>query len=415
MGYKVREISVEEYENFNHEIPTYSLFQTSDYSFSRRANYDDVKLLGLTRDGKIVGTTQLLIESLPIFNLKLGTSIKGVNIDFENEEILRNFFVEMKSYLKRNKFLSFRFDLPIALEVMNSKFEKYSEEELKEMNFTFPYDPDIQTKLEKAGFQEFFIDENYMGRSPQYSMLVDTKTEEKIYSQMNRSVRRGIKTTKKYGVQIETIEDALEYDEDGHCYLEIFYELHQKNADINNINIHPLDYYKRLFQSTKDVKLFLVSVDTEEFMEITRKELEENDTEKNQRLFDLAVSKYEEKNELNERNKKIYFIAHVSGFYNKTGYDLFTGLDYDFRELGGKDALMEHIFLYSNQIGVDYYDFWGILGRIDDDDPMMPIFNFKKKFSNIVVRYPGFWDIPTNKLLYSLFKLRAKRNYKSRH
>lgn len=389
----IREIEKLEYEKFNSQCISYSFFQTSDYSVSRLSNYEDVKLVGLFKDNELIGTTQMLFETIPYINKKMITSIKGINIDFTNDEYLSFFQESMKKYLKENNGLLFRFDIPIGYRLYDAEFK-----ELKEIynNETFIVQKDIKENLKKANMSQFFIDKNYMGRSPQYSMLVNTKSVEGIENQMNRSVKRAIKTAQKYGLEVEVLEQPTDDK------LKIFYELHSKNAKRNNINIQEYDYYKNMFSKSSDMKLFLVKINNNDFIKLAQTEYDKSESKKNKKILDLALTKEDE---------EVYILGHVSSFFNKVGYDLFTGLDYDYKDLGSKEFVMKSIFEYANNNNIDYYDFWGILGRLDKDDPMYPIYTFKKKFSNIIVEYPGFWDIYTNKILYKIFVKYSKIKY----
>lgn len=403
----ILEISKDEYENFNKKIPTYNLFQKYDFSMSKKYNYEDVKMLGLFIDEKLEATTQILIENIPYIKKKMGSSIKGINIDFNNEKLLELFKKSMKNYLKHNNFLLFRVDFPVAYKLMNRDFNDLTIEEEKKRNF--PVDKNIKTKLKNSGFTEFFVSKNYMGRSPQYSMLVQTTSTDIIKKQMNRSVKRAIKIAEKYELNIEMIEKPLNNFDTSQNYLNIFYDLHKKNAAKNNINILPYEYYENLFQSTDNLKLFLVSIDTANFLKVCEEEVKQKENSRNIEMLKIATKQ----NETGQR--KIYIVGHISGFYNKLGYDLFTGLDYKFKELGSKEALMNYIFEYASSIGIENYDFWGILGELDNNSPMLPIYNFKKKFSNTIVQYPGFWDIYTNKLLYKIFVKYSKRKYSKKN
>lgn len=402
--YTVKEIDEKLYNEFNKNITTYNLFQTLGMTNSRKFNYGRVKFLGFYEKEVLKGTTQLLIEKIPYIGKKMGTSIKGMNIEF-TEEQLKSCAEGLKKYLKENGFLLFRMDLPVAYKTFDREFHIQ-----KIDDFDFPVDGKIQEKLINAGFKEFFIDDNYTGRSPQWSMLVDTSSETVINKQMNRSVKRGIKDAIKYGVELKKIDDVFQKDEiEQERFIDIFYKLHKKNADINQIDVMAPKYYENLFKNSPNLQLFLVKLNTNLFLKTTTENLEQKDNAKNQKMFDLA-------NKLQKEEKEyIYIVGHISGFFNKLGYDLFTGLDYDYRDLGAKEFLMQEIFLFSNKKDIKYYDFWGILGNPIKSDPMYPIYTFKKKFSNIIVQYPGFWDIYTNRFMYLVFNRYLKYRYKKNH
>ncbi|MFV0289075.1 MAG: lipid II:glycine glycyltransferase FemX [Mycoplasmatales bacterium] len=392
---EVKEITFAEYEEFNKQLPNYNLFQTTQITQIRNINYDDVKILGLFAEEKIIGTIQLLIEIIPYFKKKMGITIKGLNFDVTNKTILSEFKEAMQSYLKKNNFLFFRIDLNIAVNFYNAEFELL---EQKDALPNFPYDNNLKEKLRQSSYLEVKIDPNYMGRSPQWSMLVDTKDEETIKKQFNRSVKRAIKTAKEIGIEIiKSNKSSTDIQE--------FYRLHKLNAQKNQIGVMNLDYYQKLCECS-NINLYLVKINKDKFLEYATIKYAGSNTPKNKELLTLA-QKYIDKEVV---------LGHLSGMYNNIGYDMFTGLNYDYKTLGLKEALMEFIFLDAAQNKISYYDFWGIVaGKEYKNDPLYPIYLFKKKFSNIIVEYPGFWDISTNPFMYKIFMYLYKKRYQKKH
>lgn len=391
----IKEIDYNQYENFNNKFGYDNVFQSAEMTKVRKVNYEDVKVLGLFDHNQIIGTTQILIEVIPYINKKIGTSIKGLNFDISNVKLLTSFNVAMKQYLKENNFLFFRTDLNVATNFYDGEFNLLEE---KQNPINFPYDKNIRKKMEESGYEEFYIDSNYMGRSPQWSMIIDTANQEVIKSQFNRSVKRAIKLAHEIGVEvIKTNKSEVDIEE--------FYKLHKLNANKNNINIMDINYYKELF-TCPYINLYLVKINKKIMLEYTTKKYESNPSAKNEKLLNQAKNYTE-----NE-----YVLAHVSSMKGDIGYDMFTGLNYEYKDLGTKECLMEFILQDALENDIMYYDFWGIVaGKQYDKDPLYPIYLFKKKFSNIIVEYPGFWDIYTNKYLYKLFIKLYKIRYKRRH
>ncbi len=384
----IREIDISKYDEFN---KNYDLFQSSSIVLSRNYNYDSVKFLGLFDGEELKGTTHILLEKIPYFNKYMGTAIKGPFIDFNDESIIKSFNEAMKEYLKDNNILFFRFDLAIASEFYDGDFNEI--ETIEDFNC----DKDIRRKLSSSSYINFDLGKLYMGRSPQVSMLVDLKDSETISKQLNRSVKRGIKLAKQVG--IEVIKTNKSSDD-----IEEFYKLHELNAKRNNISVMDISYYNELLKS-KDIDLYLVKINKDTLLSYANEKYEANQSNKNKQLLDLA-------NNYNED----YILSHISGSYNNLAYDMFTGFDYTYKDLGVKEYLMETIFLNCLEKNIRYYDFWGIVGDKEaKDDAMYPIYLFKKKFSNIIVKYPGFWDITSNKFLYKIFISLYKLRYKIKH
>lgn len=384
----IREIDISKYDKFNE---SYDLFQSSSLVLSRNYNYDSVKFLGLFDGEELIGTTHILLEKIPYFNKYMGTAIKGPYINFNDENIIKCFNQAMKEYLKLNNILFYRFDLSIANEFCDGEFNKIEEIE------DFAYDKDIRIKLNSSSYINFDLGKLYMGRSPQVSMLVDLKDNETILKQLNRSVKRGIKLAKQAGVEvIKTNKTPKDIEE--------FYKLHELNAKKNNISVMDINYYKELLKC-EDIDLYLVKINKDILLSYAKEKYESNPSNKNKNLLDLA-----------ENYNEDYILGHISGSYNNLAYDMFTGFDYTYKDLGVKEYLMETIFLNCLDKNIRYYDFWGIVGDKEaTNDEMYPIYLFKKKFSNIIVKYPGFWDVTSNKFLYKIFIFIYKLRYKIKH
>ena len=53
--------------------------------------------------------------------------------------------------------------------------------------------------------------------------------------------------------------------------------------------------------------------------------------------------------------------------------------------------------------GCDTYDLWGAPDNFVETDPLWGVFRFKEGLGGMVHRYVGAWDLPLNRILYSLY------------
>lgn len=395
----IKQITEATYEQFNIKNEHYNFFQTAKNARARTSIYEEVQLLGLYVNEELVATTLLLIEHLPRINAKVGYVIMGIVIDYTRQDLLDRYVVEMKEYSKLQKLLYIRYD-----------FDIYTEQFDRDFNPT-AIDPQINhctgiaDILTTAGFKFKPIAYDYFGRSPQWTMITYTNDQESINKQINRSVKRGIKTAKNAGCEIACFENANDLDPlYNKSYLEIFYDLHLNTAKHSDFVPANFNYFKAMYdENDPNVKIYLVKLKKDAFLTYAREQVAKKDSPKNQQLMTLAESITQE---------YIYITAHMSAFYNRTGFDLFTGLNYSYNAISPKELIMEQIFSDCLELKILNYDYWGIIGKVDEEHYMHSIYKFKSKFSNVIIHKPGFYDLYNNKLEYlaitKLMDLRSK-------
>lgn len=389
------------YEQFNQQNAYYNFFQNSKLACARKYLYSQVLILGCYQEEELVATTLLLLEKLPKVNYYIANVIMGVNIDYTNQELLKFYAKQMKQFMKKQNVIYTRFDFDVY---KNQCKQDYSE---AEFDLDLIHIDGFDSKLVSSGFKQIVSSYDYFGKSPQWSMITDTSTSEIISKQLNRSVKRGIKDSKKYGCEAVCIKDVFAKDElYDKTYLEIFYDLHNLTAKTSNFKPFDIQYFETMTKNCKDqVFIYLVKVDTEILKSQLTLQLEKK---QNKRISDAL--------KIVENCKLPYFyvVGHMSALFNKVGYDLFTGLNYEFGFLGAKELVYESIFETCLEYNIKYYDYWGIVGLPDEKHVMYPIYKFKSKFSQIIIQKHGFFDLYPNKFNYDALNLIMKLRKKVR-
>jgi lipid II:glycine glycyltransferase (peptidoglycan interpeptide bridge formation enzyme) len=64
-----------------------------------------------------------------------------------------------------------------------------------------------------------------------------------------------------------------------------------------------------------------------------------------------------------------------------------------------------HSLLWAIDHGCRTYDWWGAPTRLEPDDPMWGVYQFKRGFGATLVEQVGAWDYPPRPLLYAAFAL----------
>ena len=71
--------------------------------------------------------------------------------------------------------------------------------------------------------------------------------------------------------------------------------------------------------------------------------------------------------------------------------------------------------IYFKNNGYKIYDFGGISGNFDKNDPHYGIYGFKKAFKGYIVEYVGEFDLVINKFYYTAYKIAYKCYKNLRH
>lgn len=184
------------------------------------------------------------------------------------------------------------------------------------------------------------------------------KSEEDLLKDMKPKTRYNIKLAQKKGVVVKTSED-----------IEKFYELAQKTAHRQQINIHPEKYYQTMLAALKD-----------------------------KGFIKLYAAEYQGK----------IIAANIVIFYYATAVYLHGGQSHERREVMAPHLLQWQAIKDALQEGFAYYDFFGIAENDDPNHAWAGITRFKKGFGGVVKKYWGTHEIPLNQTWYNIYKIVKK-------
>ena len=94
----LRELSYEELDLFLKDFNV-SLYQTSNYAKTMEKQGFNIKILGLEQNGKIIGSTILLINKKAGFTYAYAP--RGFVLDYSNTELTKLFVKQIKKYCKK--------------------------------------------------------------------------------------------------------------------------------------------------------------------------------------------------------------------------------------------------------------------------------------------------------------------------
>ncbi|MBR5370177.1 MAG: peptidoglycan bridge formation glycyltransferase FemA/FemB family protein, partial [Bacilli bacterium] len=93
-------LSKEEFKKFADKHPQITFHQTQEWANLKKINGWNSYYVGLKDNNKIVAGALLLAKNVPIIKKKMFYSPRGFLIDYNNYDLLKEFTVELKKFVK---------------------------------------------------------------------------------------------------------------------------------------------------------------------------------------------------------------------------------------------------------------------------------------------------------------------------
>jgi len=198
---------------------------------------------------------------------------------------------------------------------------------------------------------------SYGGQRITQTVIFDiTSSPENLLNSFHPKTRYNIRLSEKHGVTIREGKTDADF--------EIFWDLMTKTASRQKIRTHPKEYYKKISNIQYPIlksKIFIAS----------------------------------------HKNNPI--AANLCLIFDKTFYYLHGGSDNEYRQLMAPHLLQWRQIETAKILGCKKYDFWGF-----DEKKWPGVSRFKAGFNGEIVKYPGTFDLPIDKLRYRLYSLVKK-------
>ena len=400
-------------------------------SFHQTVNWGNLKamtdwesyLVGVKENDKVIAASLILAKKTPI-GKKMFYAPRGFLIDYNNIELLTFFTKEVKKWAKENKAIFIKIDPYIS----------YQERDLHGniveggKNNKKAYENLMSLKYKHMGFNE-------AGKElqPRWIFITPTKntTVEEIMKGMDPKTRQILRKNERNKIKVREIG----YDE-----LDKFKAVSEHTAKRRGFLDRPLSYYQKMFKEMdKDnfIKILLAELDTNTSIkeyeeEIKKVKLEISDREKQYNIDPTKVNKqkYEQKQEqsLNEIKRLEKNIDHLKELKEKHG-DIITlggilfylskkevlssvGGSYDeFMEFQSACTLHWAGLKYAIENNYDRYNFYGISGVFDENNPLFGLYSFKRDFGGKVVELIGEFDLVVDSFAYFIYNIAYKFYY----
>ncbi|MCK9221960.1 MAG: peptidoglycan bridge formation glycyltransferase FemA/FemB family protein [Limnochordia bacterium] len=221
--------------------------------------------------------------------------------------------------------------------------------------------PSTQTQYRKAlleaGLRLVDKGKNFENVQPKYVFRLGIeKSEEELLNDMKSKTRYNIRYALRKGVKVRCSMDKRE--------LEGFYTLLLETCKRDGFSVRSFAYFSR--------------------------------------MWDIFVP----------RNMARLFLAHYEGqllsatllfLFGKQAWYVYGASSNEHRNLQPNYAIQWEMIRYAKQKGCTVYDFRGISGDLDPENPLYGLYRFKEGFNPTLVEYIGEFDLPYNVLLWQLY------------
>ena len=392
----IRELTIDEFNAFVRNSPLGTHYQTFNYALLMGENGYEYELVGMFNEYNQLKAASLILFKNLKMHYKYGYAPKGFILDYFNQEIVSEFAALLKNYYKKKKVVFIKINPEIAI----SEIDK--ETGLKTYNWNY----NILEIMEKAGFKKLKDNLYFESILPRFSAVVSLKNYS--MNSVSKNTRNKIRRAHHKGLHIELAEKSG---------IDILQKFIKNKRTINEY--YYKDYYN-VFKKDDMIDLFLVSIDSEEFL-INSRELYEKELEINNRLVSLLNRENNKRNlnkkmdsdkkilnykqdvkfatELNTKKDKVYIAGALVIKYQNRVQILMSGYDKKYKRFEANYYLHDEILKYY-QKNYDYAELNGLTGDFSKENPYLGLNEFKIGFNPRIYEYIGEFDLPLNEKKY---------------
>lgn len=411
------ELTKEEFKKIADKHPQINFHQTYEWGNLKKTNGWDSYYVSLEDNKKSKACALLLAKKVPIINKLMFYSPRGFLIDYNDYDLLKEFTIKIKEYVKRKNGIFVKIDPYVEYQ------ERDNNGNIVENGYN---NKKSVENLQKLGYKFFGFNLMQDTLQPRWMHVIDIngRSEEEVQIDMESKTRQILRKNEKSCITTREITR----DE-----LPTFKSIMEHTGDRRDFIDRPLSYYEAMWDSLHDdgiLKILLGEIDFKKYLENTKNELNEIEKSLKDRIYkhdnnilQMNEKKYSSSNKqdkesierLNKQIDKINEYIKEYGEKKVLGTILFLIYGNEVLSLfgGTDDNLMQFQSAYSvHYAGVKYaidhgykrYNFYGITGDFRKENPLYGLYLFKKSFGGHVVELIGEYDLIISKFWYRLYK-----------
>ncbi|XZM77854.1 peptidoglycan bridge formation glycyltransferase FemA/FemB family protein [Clostridium perfringens] len=426
--YKFVEINSSEIDKFNESDRKGHIFQTS-YWAELKKDWKKKFIAGYDNDNNMVITATILLRKAPYINKYMGYIPRSFTCDYNNKKLLIEFTEYLREFAKKNNISFITIDPDIHL--------KENEEALSEGT-------EIKNFLKSLGYKNT-DSKNFEAIQPNFVFRLPLPTEgnkmdikKAVFKKFSSKTRYNIKVAEERGLSVE-VYDKETLNED---VLDRFHEIMVTTGKRDNFLVRHREYFKDMIDYLyPHCRLYMVKYSYEnDFNRLSEKlnKQEEAKTKAINKIEELKVKLDAETDEdkksriekkLNDQDKRlkeaerqiegfkkkisdiepfkgqeIYLSGSIYLYYGNKAWYLYGASENILRDTMPNFAMQWSMICDSIDLGCDVYDFRGVSGDLNTENPLYGLYKFKKGFNGNFVEFIGEFDIVVDNGIYTLYK-----------
>ncbi|MBI6078876.1 lipid II:glycine glycyltransferase FemX [Clostridium perfringens] len=426
--YKFVEINSSEIDKFNESDRKGHIFQTS-YWAELKKDWKKKFIAGYDNDNNMVITATILLRKAPYINKYMGYIPRSFTCDYNNKKLLIEFTEYLREFAKKNNISFITIDPDIHL--------KENEEALSEGT-------EIKNFLKSLGYKNT-DSKNFEAIQPNFVFRLPLPTEgnkmdikKAVFKKFSSKTRYNIKVAEERGLSVE-VYDKETLNED---VLDRFHEIMVTTGKRDNFLVRHREYFKDMIDYLyPHCRLYMVKYSYEnDFNRLSEKlnKQEEAKTKAINKIKELKVKLEAETDEdkksriekkLNDQDKRlkeaerqiegfkkkisdiepfkgqeIYLSGSIYLYYGNKAWYLYGASENILRDTMPNFAMQWSMICDSIDLGCDVYDFRGVSGDLNPENPLYGLYKFKKGFNGNFVEFIGEFDIVVDNGIYTLYK-----------
>ncbi|MGU8585895.1 peptidoglycan bridge formation glycyltransferase FemA/FemB family protein [Clostridium perfringens] len=426
--YKFVEINSSEIDKFNESDRKGHIFQTS-YWAELKKDWKKKFIAGYDNDNNMVITATILLRKAPYINKYMGYIPRSFTCDYNNKKLLIEFTEYLREFAKKNNISFITIDPDIHL--------KENEEALSEGT-------EIKNFLKSLGYKNT-DSKNFEAIQPNFVFRLPLPTEgnkmdikKVVFKKFSSKTRYNIKVAEERGLSVE-VYDKETLNED---VLDRFHEIMVTTGKRDNFLVRHREYFKDMIDYLyPHCRLYMVKYSYEnDFNRLSEKlnKQEEAKTKAINKIEELKVKLDAETDEdkksriekkLNDQDKRlkeaerqiegfkkkisdiepfkgqeIYLSGSIYLYYGNKAWYLYGASENILRDTMPNFAMQWSMICDSIDLGCDVYDFRGVSGDLNPENPLYGLYKFKKGFNGNFVEFIGEFDIVVDNGIYTLYK-----------
>lgn len=390
------------FDNFAINHPYYNFYQSSNYGkFMTKHGYNSY-YLGLADDiGEIKAATLMIVKNEKSSKRKMGYAPRGFLIDWNNDDLVKEFTEKLKEFLANRNFTYLKVDPLITLKEHNINGE-VKQNTIDNTSFV--------NKLQSMGYIHLGYNNGMEALKPRWNAIMKLNNNiTLLYNSISKEARSKITEASKMGNRVY---------KGGLNDISLLYNLINKSTP-------PLEYYLdyyQFFSQNNGFEVYFTKLEPVSYVN-SSKNLYEKEEQRNNELnmqiqdfnnpnkefvineklkSDELLSKYK-KNMLEASN---LFQKYPSGLvisgvavikYGKKITFLASGVNENFKNIYPEYLLKWQLASEFARNGYDIVDLGSLTGDFNNNSYLSTL---NKELSNSIVEYVGEFDLVINKKSY---------------